>query len=137
MNFNIDWGFSLSVVFTGLVVVFVVLLLLVGFCILSGKIFTSLDNKKKSKAELEIIGGSDGPTAIFLASKETAPPEAEPEVEEGISDETVAAISAAISVIMTNEGNNQPFAVKSIKRTKDARPAWKTAGIQENTTVLM
>lgn len=137
MNLNIEWGFSLSVVITGLVVVFVVLLLLVGFCILTGKIFTALDSKKKSKAELEIIGGSDGPTAIPYTSEETAPPEAEPEVEEGISAETVAAISAAISVILSEEGNNQPFAVKSIKRTREARPAWKTAGIQENTTVLM
>ena len=47
----------------------------------------------------------------------------------GIPGEVVAAISAAVASMM----GGKPFAVRSIKRKKQTRPAWGAAGIVENT----
>lgn len=43
----IDWAFSGTVVLVGLVVVFAVLLILVAFCSITGKIFSSTGKDKK------------------------------------------------------------------------------------------
>lgn len=43
----IDWAFSGTVVLVGLVVVFAVLLILVAFCSITGKIFSSSKKDKK------------------------------------------------------------------------------------------
>lgn len=125
-NFTVDWGFSWSVVLTGLVVVFVVLILLVFLCFLMGKIFTAIGNKPKKENE-----------ASTPASVPSAP--AKPQGGAAViemhseADEVIAVITAAITAMMTEDGVKKPFAIKSIKRTKDARSAWNAAGIQDNT----
>lgn len=54
-------------------------------------------------------------------------------IDDGIGDDVVAAITAAIAVMMSSEGNARPFAVRSVKRARELRPAWNAAGISENT----
>lgn len=116
----IDWAFSGTVVLVGLVVVFAVLLILVAFCSITGKIFSS-SKKDKKKAD------------VAPALKAVSAPA--PVVEDGIGDDVVAAISAAIACIM---GEGVPFTVKSISKKKtvasaSGRPAWSAAGIADNT----
>ncbi len=124
MDYNIDWGFSWSVVITGLVVVFAVLILLVLLCMTMGKIFESIDKKRNSSnnspSTPSPVKAQGGAATVDM-------------IQSGIGDDVVAAITAAIAVIMSSEGNQKPFAVKSIKRARDARPVWNVTGISENT----
>ena len=115
----IDWGFSLAVVITGLVVVFAVLVILVLLCSIMGSVFKSMNSKKDSK-----------PEAPKTEKKAEISRTAAPMVEAGIPGEVVAAISAAVACMM---GSNQAFAVRKISRAKGGRPAWNAAGIAENT----
>ena len=56
------------------------------------------------------------------------------QVEDGIEEEVVAVISAAIAAMMSAEGVPAgSYAVKSVKRAREARPAWAMAGMQQNT----
>lgn len=120
---NIDWTQTWSVVLVGLVVVFAVLLILVAICWAMGKIFSA------------VTGGKNGGTQTGKKSEASPAPAvkkeaASPIVEEGISDEIVAAISAAVACMM---GSGKPFALKSVRRAKETRRAWSAAGIAENT----
>lgn len=120
-----DWGFILSVMVTGIAVVFLVLVILIVIVSIMGKIFESMDNSKKNKTSKE------------LPVKPAAPAAPAPVVTEdsdGLTDDVVAAITAAISVVLSSEGEeNKPFVIKSIKRVREARNAWNYAGVVENT----
>lgn len=116
-----DWTSGISVVLTGVSVVFSVLIILVFLVWAVGKIFISVEASKKQKMKQ---------AAPVPQSKQAPKVEY---IEEGISDEVVAAITAAISTVMSSEGNANGFAVKSIKRVKEGRSAWNSAGIMENT----
>ena len=69
------------------------------------------------------------------AAKAVAKPEpiktSAPVVEDGIEEETVAVIMAAISAMSSAEGKK--LVLKSVKTAKPQRPAWSTAGIIDNT----
>lgn len=123
-----DWGLALSTTATGLIVVFAVLILLVIIISLLGKLMDSLTNrtpkrkKKKNKNNAETAVPAEQPKVVNQASVE---------LDAGVDDEVVAAISAAVAVILSSEGKG--FRLKSIKRTKESRPVWSAAGIRENT----
>ncbi len=115
---NVDWGFTMAVVLTGLVVVFAALVLLVFVIWLFGKIMTAI-GVSGSKAE----------------KKKNAKP-AVPVVEvasDGLTDEVVAAIMAAVSAVLAEEGDEKPYVIKSIKRVRKNRFAWGKAAAVENT----
>lgn len=120
---NIDWTQTWSVVLVGLVVVFAVLLILVAICWAMGKIFSAVTGGKNGGAQ----AGKKSEAAPVPAVKKEA---ASPIVEEGISDEIVAAISAAVACMM---GSGKSFTLKSVRRAKETRSAWSAAGIAENT----
>ena len=122
---KMGWGEMLSVVVTGLVVVFLALIILIIVVSLVGKLFTA----KKTTAP------KDEPPKVQSqpAAKPVVKAAAVPQVENSISDEVVAAISAAVACVMSEEGEAKPFVIKSIKRTRGARNAWNLAGLAENT----
>lgn len=122
MGEPINWGFSWAVVVTGLVVVFVVLILLVVLCTIMGSIFTSIDKKNELKQAAAQV-----PTAPAPAPKASVIPVAKTSTD----DDDIAAISAAIAVIMGE--SNTPYAIKSVKKGKDQRNVWNSAGVIENT----
>ena len=117
-------GTVASVVITGIVVVFIGLILLVS---IYGKIFDVINGRAARKAE-EAKKAAE-------AAKAVAKPEpikaAAPVVEDGIEEETVAVIMAAISAMSSAEGKK--LVLKSVKTAKPQRPAWSTAGIIDNT----
>lgn len=119
----------MSVVVTGMVVVFLALIILIVVVSLFGKIFTKLDNAKKNKnnSAAEVKPQTPAANASVVQAVSAA------EETDGVSGSIVAAITAAIACVLASEGEAKPFVVKSIKRVKDSRNVWNMAGIMENT----
>jgi sodium pump decarboxylase gamma subunit len=124
---NLDAGTVASVVVTGISVVFIGLILLIIFVSIYGKIFEVINKKAADKAKAKA-------EAAKAAAKKPEPAKsAAPAhvVEDGIEEETVAVIMAAISAMSASTGKK--MVLKSVKTAKPQRPAWSTAGIIENT----
>ncbi len=104
----------------GLVVVFSALIVLVLIFWLFGK----LVNRGGSKAaELPQTAVPVGPAVSPAAA-------AAPVRADGISDEVVAVIAAAVAA-MAPEGKR--YAVRQVRKAERGRSAWASAGIAENT----
>lgn len=122
---NVDFTLAGAVIFTGLVVVFIALVGLSGLVWLFGKVFVAIGNKPKTP---------DAP------KKQTSQPTAKPTpstsvkpamvVEDGIGDEIVAVIAAAVAAMSGSEGG---FRLRSVRRAKEARSSWAAAGLVQNT----
>lgn len=110
----------IAITFTGLVIVFCGLILLIAFVYILSMIL------KKSKSD-------EKPAPKTVSAPAPAPvsmPSAQ--IEDGISDEVIAVISAAIAAM--SDSDNTVYAVRSIKKVaKVGRPVWAMAGLQENT----
>lgn len=110
-----------SVVITGLVVVFLGLLILIAVITVFGKIMTMPKKQKQPQISPEAQIKPDIPEVKPLA----------PSIEDGIGDEVVAVIAAAVAA-MSEDGKT--YAVRSIKKTSSGgRSAWAMAGLSENT----
>ena len=120
-------GTVASVVITGIVVVFIGLVLLILLVSIYGKIFDVINNRAARKAE----EAKKAAEAAKAAAKPEPVKVAAPVVEDGIEEETVAVIMAAISAMSSAEGKK--LVLKSVKTAKPQRPAWSTAGIIDNT----
>ena len=120
-------GTVASVVITGIVVVFIGLVLLILLVSIYGKIFDVINSRAARKAE-EAKKAAEAAKAVAKPEPITA---AAPVVEDGIEEETVAVIMAAISAMSSAEGKK--LVLKSVKTAKPQRPAWSTAGIIDNT----
>ncbi len=127
MDMQIPWTRVWGTVITGLVVVFLALILLILFVSLFGFIFDSIEGKKKQKQNVP-------------EKKETSPSQVKPvaEITPEISEdenEVIAAISAAVAMMAAHDGKN--YAIKSIKRAVNQKRSsgsiWGSAGQRENT----
>ncbi len=111
-------------ILTGLVVVFAVLILLTFIFYLFGKV-AGRGGKTSSNAAV---------SAPSPASTQAVPPAPKaaraPVVEDGISDEVVAVIAAAVAAM--SEGGRQ-YSLCSVSRVRGQRPVWAAAGLAENT----
>lgn len=117
----------LATTFTGLVVVFLGLLILIMFVSLLGKFFESRSDKRKP----------DAPSAPKQEQKPAPKPAPKsPAADLNEEQAVVAAICAAISAM--GEADGTTYAVKSIRPrqtpVRGARPAWYMAGLRDNTT---
>lgn len=116
------WPLIIAVTITGMVVVFIGLILLILAMVIMGAIMKAVSGKKK-KEEPKL--------APAPQQKPAAPVSPAPVVEAGIPGETVAAISAAVTM-MTED--SAPVAIKSIRKAApSSRSVWNLAGITENT----
>ena len=129
---SLSGGTIASVVITGVVVVFIGLILLIICVSLYGRIFESINKRRAAKAKAEAEAklkeaakGEPKPMAPVIRT------EAPPEVEDGIEEEIVAVIAAAIAAMGAAEGKT--LALRSIKKAKGTRSAWAAAGIADNT----
>ena len=109
-----------AVVITGLVVVFSGLVLLIAFVSFLGLFFKNKDKPKVNgnvPVKTENKNNNVGPALI---------------VEEGISDEIVAVIAAAIAAMGAKTGKK--LAIRSVKNATNSNySAWASAGRQDNT----
>ncbi|SDA23942.1 sodium pump decarboxylases, gamma subunit [Ruminococcus sp. YE71] len=120
-----------SVVFTGIAVVFVALILLIALVWCYGKIFETVNAKAAAKAEAELAKKAEAAPKTAEVAVKAAPA---PVVEDGIEEEIVAVISAAIAAYGAQTGKK--LAVRSIKASGGApsgRNAWSAAGLAEAT----
>lgn len=114
-----------SVVITGMVVVFLALFLLIGFFIALGKIFG--EKKKKSQPKVEEVKPVVTETKVEMTVAQEAPV-----IEDGIEEEVVAVITAAIAAMSAQTGKKMKLV--GIKTTsRNVRPAWAQAGLVDNT----
>ena len=120
---------SLTILITGFVVVFSVLLLRSGLIKLYGTIVSkaleSAENKKKQ--QLAAVK-TENTSSVKPEITETAGDVSQLN-ENGLNDELIAVIAAAVAAVY-GEGTVR---VKSIKRVPQSRPVWSTAGILDNT----
>jgi len=111
-----DLGFDVVVTITGIVLVFLILILLMAIITLEGKIFDSMNAKKKAAKE-----AAKAPAApVQQAAAAPAP-----QVEEGIPGDVIAAIMAAIHAM-----GNGKYTLKAVRRSKNG---WGNAGVNDTT----
>lgn len=123
MEMQMEMSYVWAVVITGLVVVFLGLVLLIAFISIVGKIFTAIDKAKKNKT-VESPSKDTGVTPVdngFTA----------------VSDDTEVVAAIAAAVAMMGIADNTTYKIKSIKAANNARPsrnAWAMAGLNESTS---
>ncbi|MBR6834636.1 MAG: OadG family protein [Oscillospiraceae bacterium] len=125
----IPWTKVWAVVITGLVVVFLALVLLIVFVQIFGKIFSGIANKDKKGSKPDVI-----PVPQVTVPENVTRSVPEPAVS-GDDDEVIAVISAAVAMMAARDGKK--YAVRSINRTENRRRSaasvWGAAGQRENT----
>ena len=115
-----DLGFDVVVTITGIVLVFLILILLMAIITLEGKIFDSMNAKKKAAKE-----AAKAPAAQPAAPVQQAAAAPAPQVEEGIPGDVIAAIMAAIHAM-----GNGKYTLKAVRRSKNG---WGNAGVNNTT----
>ena len=127
-----DLGFDVVVTITGIVLVFLILVLLMAIITLEGKIFDSMNAKKKAAKEAAKAPAAKpaAPVQQAAAAKPAAPVQQAaaapaPQVEAGIPGDVVAAIMAAIHAM-----GNGKYTLKAVRRSKNG---WGNAGVNDTT----
>ena len=115
-----DLGFDVVVTITGIVLVFLILILLMAIITLEGKIFDSMKAKKKAAKE-----AAKAPAVQPAAPVQQAAAAPAPQVEEGIAGDVIAAIMAAIHAM-----GNGKYTLKAVRRSKNG---WGNAGVNDTT----
>lgn len=113
---------AVAMVITGLVVVFCALVGLWAIVALVGKAFVSV---KKTDAPAQPASGAPAP------APKAPVPVASPamQVEDGIGDEVVAVIAAAVTAMSGGKA-----VISSVRCVKEARSGWAQAGVMQNTS---
>lgn len=127
-----DWTTAFGTVLTGLVVVFVALILLILIIICMGKIMDSVNGKSKAKEDAVKAAAKEAAKKKGAAAKAASVKAAPAVTAESLDDEVAAAITAALAIILAEEGSGKSYVVKSIKRVRKGSSAWANAGLAEN-----
>mgnify|MGYP002527962628 FL=1 len=115
-----DLGFDVVVTITGIVLVFLILILLMAIITLEDNIFDSMNAKKKAAKE-----AAKAPAVQPAAPVQQAAAAPAPQVEEGIPGDVIAAIMAAIHAM-----GNGKYTLKAVRRGKNG---WGKAGVNDTT----
>ncbi len=127
---NIDWGQVATVVIAGVVIVLGVLFVLIGLFYAFGAIVSKSEQAAKKRHEKGSEKVEKSETPVVSPAPSNVATAAEPVVEQGISGEVVAAITAAI--VQSEEG--KPFTIRSIKKKSvSGRNPWANAAVYDNT----
>ena len=106
---------TIVVVIVGFSLVLLILLILILALLIEGKIFTNIDKKRKNaetSKETSVINTINTPVVAVA-----------PVIEQGVPQEVVAAITAALACM-----ENGRFELRSITRAKSSRSTWNMAG---------
>lgn len=119
-----DWSYVGAVVISGLVIVFVALILLIAAVWIMGKIFTAIKSGKSDK------GGKTVEAAPAPQPKNESAPVSQDTEDES---EIIAVIAAAVAAMSEEMG--KPLRIRSIKRAGGASVgnSWARAARSENT----
>ena len=117
-----DLGYDVIVTITGIVLVFLILVLLMAIITLEGKIFDAMNGKKAAAK----AASAAKPAAPVKQAAAPAPAKAAaPQVAAGIPGDDVAAIMAAIYSM-----GNGKYVLKAVRRGKNG---WGKAGVNDTT----
>lgn len=105
----------------GMSLVFLVLILLTYIIALQGKLFDALNARKQKAAAEAAVKSQPQPPQL------QEPMEAPPFVEEGISEEIVAVIAAAVA-----SASGSKYTLRAVKRA-GGRGSWGAAGVESGT----
>ena len=106
---------------TGMSLVFLVLILLTFIITLQGKLFDALNAKKQKAAAEAAVKSQPQPPQL------QEPMEEPPFVEEGINEEIVAVIAAAVAA-----ASGGKYTLRAVKRA-GGRGSWGAAGVKSGT----
>lgn len=130
---EITWDNTLSVVLTGLVVVFAALVILIFLVWLMGKIFIAIGNKKNKEQEQQKQDARRQAQQAMADQAKADQVKTEQagtgQIEEGIPPEVVAAISAAVAVVMEESAPGAAYTIQRVQRAGVGRSAWGNAGL--------
>ena len=119
---NVQGSYDVIVTITGIVLVFLILVLLMAIITLEGKIFDAMNGKKAAAK----VASAAKPAAPVKQAAAPAPAKAAaPQVEAGIPGDVVAAIMAAIYSM-----GNGKYVLKAVRRGKNG---WGKAGVNDTT----
>ena len=127
---GIDFELAGSVILTGLAVVFLALIGLIFIVWIVGKIVSGTVGSQEGGAKPD---SSSKPAAPAAPASRPAPTPPQLVVEDGIGEEVVAVISAAVAAMMGAQGQPGGYVLTSVKRQRSSRPVWGTAGVMQNT----
>ena len=119
-----DLGYDVIVTITGIVLVFLILVLLMAIITLEGKIFDAM-NGKKAAAKAAPKAAAKPAAPVKQAAAPAPAKAAAPQVEAGIPGDVVAAIMAAIYSM-----GNGKYVLKAVRRGKNG---WGKAGVNDTT----
>ena len=117
-----DLGYDVIVTITGIVLVFLILVLLMAIITLEGKIFDAMNGKK---AAAKAASAAQPAAPVKQAAAPAPAKAAAPQVEAGIPGDVVAAIMAAIYSM-----GNGKYVLKAVRRGKNG---WGKAGVNDTT----
>lgn len=126
---QVDWGTVGSTVFTGLAVVFLILIILVVILWGMGKIMSLLTGENKKRKVNKVKDTVEIPEPSVFPGLVTTDDQTEDENDE----EIIAVISAAIAAYGAADGKNYRIAHIKKKRVDAGASKWAMAGISENT----
>lgn len=132
MDFSQQLTLSASMLLTGFAVVFAVLFLLIFIIWGYGKIISGAQNKSAARKKAKLEAKQAAKKTQKTDSAESVVAEKAPTAQvasEGLSDEVVAVISAAVYSMY---GSKEKVRIMSIKR-RGSRSAWANAGVADNT----
>lgn len=126
MEMQMELSYVFAVVITGLVVVFLGLILLIAFISIIGAIFKSIDKKKKEAAKAAAPAKQQAPKVMIRPSVQPAPLP-----DEDDEDEIIAVISAAVAMMSAADGKT--YRVRSVRAASGAPAgnAWASAARTE------
>ena len=120
-----DLGYDVIVTITGIVLVFLILVLLMAIITLEGKIFDAMNGKKAAAKSAPKAAAKPAAPAAKPAAAPVQQAAPAPQVEEGIPGDVVAAIMAAIHAM-----GNGKYTLKAVRRGKNG---WGKAGVNDTT----
>lgn len=119
---DINISQTAGIIISGLAVVFLVLLLLVGFVNMFGSFFKK--DKKEPPVKQSPLPKQEVKKAVTPAPKENADD----------NDEIIAVISAVVAQMSIQDGKQ--YKIKSVKaknQKSSGRPVWASEGLRQNT----
>lgn len=111
-------AFDGMIIIIGISLVLAILVVLTLIIVLEGKIFKSIDKKKKGAKQASVPKKAEKATAAPVAPVANVP-----YIEPGVPAQVVAAIAAAVASMEDGK-----FELRSVTRAKGAQSAWNMAG---------